>query len=103
MIVELQLGRLAKHLEEQEIFLTVTVKAMDRIAEEGFDRVYGARPLRRVIRTRIEDQLSEELLRGKVTRGSNVVVDLDDEGFKFVASPRERSPEPAASAPAKDS
>jgi ATP-dependent Clp protease ATP-binding subunit ClpC len=102
MIVELQLGRLAKHLEEQEIFLTVTVKAMDRIAEEGFDRVYGARPLRRVIRTRIEDQLSEELLRGKVTRGSNVVVDIDDEGFKFVASPRERSPEPAASAPAKD-
>jgi ATP-dependent Clp protease ATP-binding subunit ClpC len=106
MIVELQLGRLAKHLEEQEIFLSVTEKAMDRIAEEGFDRIYGARPLRRVIRTRIEDQLSEELLRGKVARGSNVVVDIDDEGFKFSSSPRERKPEPAASAqgaPAKDS
>jgi ATP-dependent Clp protease ATP-binding subunit ClpC len=99
-IVDLQLARLAKHLEEQEIYLVVSPAAKDRIAEEGFDKLYGARPLRRVIRNRIEDQLSEELLRGRVSRGDSVTVDIDEEGFKFSSSPGARSPEPAGSAPA---
>ena len=88
-IVELQLNRLIKHLAEQEIALEVTTAAKDKLGEEGFDKAYGARPLRRVITQRIEDQLSENLLRGRMSRGDTVVVDVDPEGgFTFNAEPR---------------
>jgi ATP-dependent Clp protease ATP-binding subunit ClpC len=88
-IVDLQLARLAKHLQEQEIHLEVTVAAKDKLAVEGFDRIYGARHLRRVITTRIEDRLSEELLRGRISRKDKVLVDVSPEGgFTFQAQPR---------------
>jgi ATP-dependent Clp protease ATP-binding subunit ClpC len=87
-IVDLQLGRLQKHLTEQSIELEVTGAAKDLLAKEGYDRVFGARPLRRVITSRIEDQLSELLLRGKVVRGDRVVVDASPVGgFTFHAKP----------------
>ena len=95
-IVELQLKKLTKHLKEQEIALEVTTAAKDKLAEEGFDRVYGARPLRRVITSRIEDQLSEQLLRGHISRGDTVVVDVDPEGG-FTFNPKPRAKEPAGS------
>ncbi|HEX6347785.1 MAG TPA: AAA family ATPase, partial [Candidatus Dormibacteraeota bacterium] len=96
-IVDLQLHRLSKHLKEQEIEIEVTAEAKDRLGEEGFDKVYGARPLRRVITTRIEDQLSEELLRGRIARGDTVVIDVDpdSEGFTFKPKPAPKKPEPA--------
>jgi ATP-dependent Clp protease ATP-binding subunit ClpC len=64
--------------------------------------MYGARPLRRVITNRIEDQLSEHLLRGKIARGDTVVIDVDGEDqLKFTAT-KPRHKEPAGSgAPAK--
>jgi len=99
-IVELELSRLQKHLVEQEVTITVTDAAKDKLAEEGFDRQFGARPLRRVITTRIEDQLSEELLRGKFTRGDSLEIDVDPEGgFTFNVKPRRK--EPAGTAPGK--
>jgi len=96
-IVELLLKRLQKHLEEQDVHLEVTTAAKDRLASEGFDRVYGARPLRRTITSRIEDPLSERLLRGSFKRGDTVTVDIDAEsdGLKFTTEPPK---EPAASA-----
>jgi len=98
-IVDLLLGRLQKRLTEQEVTISVTDRAKDRLAEEGFDRQFGARPLRRVITSRIEDQLSEELLRGKFSRGDSVEIDADPEGgFTFNVQPRQK--EPAGSAPA---
>jgi ATP-dependent Clp protease ATP-binding subunit ClpC len=103
MIVELQLVRLAKRLAEQEVNIAVTDAAKDKLGEEGFDKVYGARPLRRVIMTRIEDQLSEELLRGRIARGDTVAIDVDPEGgFTFNPQPGERrkKEEPAEPAPA---
>jgi ATP-dependent Clp protease ATP-binding subunit ClpC len=102
-IVDLQLNRLQKHLAEQNIAIQVTDAAKDLIAREGYDRVFGARPVRRVITTRIEDQLSENLLRGKISRGDTVVVDVDEEaGLKFTPLPVPQKKEPAASAPAKE-
>jgi ATP-dependent Clp protease ATP-binding subunit ClpC len=88
-IVDLQLKKLEKHLREQEIEVEVTAEAKDRLGEEGFDKIYGARPLRRVITSRIEDQLSEELLRSRIARGDTVVIDVDpdSEGFTFKARP----------------
>jgi len=65
-IVDLMLQRLSKHLDEQNVTIAVTPAARDRLAEEGFDKTYGARPLRRVITQRIEDQPSAELLRGGI-------------------------------------
>ncbi len=105
-IVDLQLRKLAKHLAEQEIEIEVIDAAKDKLGEEGFDKVYGARPLRRVITTRIEDQLSEELLRGRISRGDKVTIDVDPEGgFTFNATPsgkpKKAEPEPAAPAPSE--
>src|SRR5439155_990824 len=83
-IVDLQLVRLSKHLAEQQITIEVTDAAKDLLAKEGYDRTYGARPLRRVITSRIEDQLSEHLLRGKIARGDVVQIDVEGEdGLKF--------------------
>jgi ATP-dependent Clp protease ATP-binding subunit ClpC len=88
-IVDLQLQRLSKHLNELQIKIEVTDAAKDLLAKEGYDRMYGARPLRRVITSRIEDQLSEELLRGRISRGETVVVDGSPEGgLTFHAEPR---------------
>ncbi|MEP7105526.1 MAG: ATP-dependent Clp protease ATP-binding subunit [Chloroflexota bacterium] len=99
-IVDLQLNRLIKHLREQEIEIEVTEPAKDRLGEEGFDKVYGARPLRRVITNRIEDQLSEELLRNRIARGDTVLieVDPDSDGFTFTPRPAAKKVEPAGSA-----
>ncbi|HEY8642913.1 MAG TPA: ATP-dependent Clp protease ATP-binding subunit [Candidatus Dormibacteraeota bacterium] len=98
-IVDLQLQKLEKHLREQEIEIEVTTGAKDRLGEEGFDKIYGARPLRRVITNRIEDQLSEELLRNRIARGDTVVIDVDpdSEGFTFKAKPSVKK-EPAGTA-----
>jgi ATP-dependent Clp protease ATP-binding subunit ClpC len=83
-IVDFQLAKLGKRLVDQRITIEVTDAAKDLLAKEGYDRMYGARPLRRVITSRIEDQLSEHLLRGKIARGDSVVVDVSPEGgFTF--------------------
>jgi ATP-dependent Clp protease ATP-binding subunit ClpC len=90
-IVDLQVERLGKHLIELQITIEVTDAAKDLLADEGYDRMYGARPLRRVITSRIEDQLSEELLRGRISRGDTVVVDAGPGGgFTFHAEPRRK-------------
>ena len=62
--------QLTKRLKEQEIDLELTKAAKDKIAEEGFDPEYGARPLRRAIQKHIEDRLSEELLKGNCSKRS---------------------------------
>jgi ATP-dependent Clp protease ATP-binding subunit ClpC len=91
LIVDLQLARLQKQLVEQQITIEVTDAAKDRLAKEGYDRIYGARPLRRVIQSRIEDQLSDHLLRGKITRGDTVAVDVNPGGgFTFHAVPHRK-------------
>jgi len=97
-IVDILIRKLSKHLTEQEVHITVTEGAKDKLASEGFDKVYGARPLRRVITSRIEDQLSEELLRGRFQRGDAVEIDVDPEGgFTFNVTPGKREPAGSAS------
>src|SRR5467141_2789940 len=94
-IVDLQLAKLGKHLVEMQITIEVTDAAKDLHSKEGYDRIYGARPLRRVITNRIEDQLSEHLLRGKIARGDTVQIDVEGEdGLKFTPV-KHRHKEPA--------
>jgi ATP-dependent Clp protease ATP-binding subunit ClpB len=78
-IVDLQVDHLAGRLAERRITLDVTPAAREWLALTGFDPVYGARPLRRLVQSAIGDQLARAMLSGAVTDGSTVRVDLDDE------------------------
>ena len=87
-IVDLLLNTLLKRLQEQEIELELTESARDKIVEEGNDPEYGARPLRRAIQKNIEDLLSEELLKGNISSGQKVIIDIEDD--KFVVRPNSK-------------
>lgn len=77
-IVSLMAGELRKRLKEQDVDFQLTDHAKNFLAKEGFDPAYGARPLRRAIQKHIEDRLSEELLKGTVSKGDSVVIDEKD-------------------------
>ncbi len=84
-IVELMVKELQKRLTEQEIDFVLSDKAIEKIANEGFDPEYGARPLRRSIQKNVEDLLSEELLKETIKKGQKVTIDIDESGeFKVV-------------------
>ena len=75
-IVEIQLAHLRKRLGDRRLGLEVTDAARDWLADRGYDPVYGARPLKRLIQREIGDRLALALLEGKVTDGDTVIVDL---------------------------
>jgi ATP-dependent Clp protease ATP-binding subunit ClpB len=77
-IVDLQVQRLAGRLSGRRLTLDVTPAAREWLAVTGFDPVYGARPLRRLIQSAIGDKLARELIAGEITDGDTVVVDLDE-------------------------
>ncbi len=79
-IVDLQVARLADRLRDRRLTLQVTAAARDWLARTGYDPVYGARPLRRLVQSAIGDQLARALLAGEVRDGDEVVVDVDPEG-----------------------
>ncbi len=82
-IVEIQLRRLTKRLEQQKITLDLSDSAKQLLAREGYDPVYGARPLRRVIQKEILDPLSVDILQGKVREGQTVHVDARNGALEF--------------------
>ncbi len=77
-IVDLMLAIITERLAEKAIKLEVTDAAKDLLGEKGYDEVFGARPLRRVIQDMVEDKLSEGLLSGKFRSGDTAVVDLEE-------------------------
>ena len=80
-IVTLMSNQLISRLKEQEIFLELTDAAREKVASEGYDPEYGARPIRRALQKHVEDYLSEELLKGNVKKGQTVVMDVVDGKF----------------------
>lgn len=82
-IVDVQLARVRERLAERRISLEATPAALSRIAAEGFDPVYGARPLKRAIQKEILNPLALALLEGRFADGTNLLVDVDDSGFIF--------------------
>jgi ATP-dependent Clp protease ATP-binding subunit ClpB len=77
-IVEINLGRLNKRLADRRITVDATPAAKEWLALTGFDPVFGARPLRRLIQTTIEDQLARKVLAGEVHEGDTVTFDADE-------------------------
>ncbi|HEV8613847.1 MAG TPA: ATP-dependent chaperone ClpB [Gemmatimonadales bacterium] len=87
-IVELQIARLDQLLAERKLVLKLTPGARELLAERGYDPVYGARPLKRVIQNQILDELSLEIIEGKIVEGDHVTIDV--EGGKIVLKKTDR-------------
>ena len=75
--------RLVRQAEKAGITLDCTDGALDEIARLGYDPVYGARPLKRVIQQQLQNELARELLAGKFPEGSAVRIDFIQDGFTF--------------------
>jgi ATP-dependent Clp protease ATP-binding subunit ClpB len=80
-IVEIQLTNLRKRLAERKITLELTPKAIDALADEGYDPQFGARPLKRVVQQRLENPLAVKILGGECPPGSTVTVDYSGKSF----------------------
>jgi ATP-dependent Clp protease ATP-binding subunit ClpB len=93
-IVDLQLARLARVLESKDLSLSVSDAAAKALAAQGYDPVYGARPLRRLIQTEIQNEVARRLLAGEFKPGDVVSVDHANGSFTFAKKP--------ASAPARN-
>src|SRR5215813_4467245 len=85
-IVDLQVVRLARRLADRRLTLKVTPAAKEWLAVTGFDPVYGARPLRRLIQSAIGDQLARKLLAGEIVDGGEVLVDADEDSDSLTVS-----------------
>jgi ATP-dependent Clp protease ATP-binding subunit ClpB len=92
-IVEYQLKRLQTQLAEAQLTLRISDAARARLAEEGFDPAYGARPLKRVIQQRLANPLATALLEQKINAGD--VVEIDWNGHEFTFNPARSQPVPA--------
>ncbi|OOB89337.1 ATP-dependent Clp protease ATP-binding subunit [Rathayibacter sp. VKM Ac-2630] len=85
-IVSLYVDRLSRRLTERRLDLAVTPRARGWLAERGYDPLYGARPLRRLMQHEIDDQLATALLDGSIRDGDVVLVDVSDDGDGLVVS-----------------
>ena len=79
-IVELQLAEVSARLKDRKIELEITPAAKERLAIDGYDPVYGARPLKRLIQRQVVDRVATGIIEGKIYDGSTVTIDIDAEG-----------------------
>ncbi|MDY7542274.1 ATP-dependent Clp protease ATP-binding subunit [Cryobacterium sp. 5B3] len=93
-IVELMIDRLEKRLVERRLELAVTPRARTWLSERGYDPMYGARPLRRLMQTEIDDRLATAILSGKVRDGDTVLVDLAADEDSLTVAPAPAVPVP---------
>ncbi len=82
-IVDIQMQRLEKLLEDRKITLTLEPKGREWLADKGYDPAYGARPLKRVIQKSVQDPLAELILSGKIKDGEKVVISAGKQGLVF--------------------
>jgi len=86
-IVEIQLKRLAKLLTDRKIVLDIDESAKRWLAEAGYDPVYGARPLKRVIQRALQNPLAEQILEGRIVDGETVRIGVGEGGLVIGAEP----------------
>jgi ATP-dependent Clp protease ATP-binding subunit ClpB len=82
-IVKLQVARLEQRLSDRKMNLQISDLALDFIAEVGYDPVYGARPLKRIIQRELETQIAKRILRGEFNNGDTIKVDVENERLAF--------------------
>jgi ATP-dependent Clp protease ATP-binding subunit ClpB len=82
-IVDIQLAYLQARLADREMQIHLSDAAMDRLAEAGFDPVYGARPLKRAIQQQVENPLAQEILQGKFKPGDVIEVGVGEDALEF--------------------
>lgn len=82
-IIEIELQEVESRLKEQNIKFELTPKAKDFLVEKGFDKIFGARPLKRTIQRFLEDPLAEEIISGKFKKGGNLKVDIKGDHLEF--------------------
>jgi ATP-dependent Clp protease ATP-binding subunit ClpB len=100
-ILEIQLNRLRSRLSERHINLELTGEAATHLAREGYDPVYGARPLKRAIQKKLETPIGRRLLQGEIRDGQTIVVDWHDGEFTFTTKVAAEGAERAEVAGAK--
>ncbi|WBX71992.1 ATP-dependent Clp protease ATP-binding subunit [Tenacibaculum retecalamus] len=83
-IIDIELEKLLNRIADLGYKLTLSEKAKDYIADKGFDKKYGARPLKRAIQKYIEDALAEEIVNSKLEEGDTIFMDLDDKDNKLI-------------------
>ena len=86
-IVSLQIRKLEEMLSENHYKLNITEKAIDAISNEGYDPVYGARPLKRVIQRRLQNKIASEILKRDENEGGSIHVDFVDDEFQIASYP----------------
>jgi ATP-dependent Clp protease ATP-binding subunit ClpB len=101
-IVEIQIGRLQKLLSDRKVEIHLDKRALEWLAQAGYDPVYGARPLKRVIQRRLQDPLAQLILEGKIPDGSKIRVSTGKSGLtingqEFAAGTEEFETEQAPS------
>jgi ATP-dependent Clp protease ATP-binding subunit ClpB len=87
-IVDIQIEKLQTRLEEKQISISFTEGAREHLAMTGYDPIYGARPLRRVIQKEVENPLAMKILGKEFVNGDNIFVDLGNDGLVFTRQPR---------------
>src|SRR5262249_24594626 len=102
MIVEKFILELEAQLRERRVAFTLTPEARAHLARKGYDPVFGARPLSRLIQAEVRDPLTDEILFGRLQAGGTVTIGLDSGKLTFDISPAP-PPETKKSAPAKAS
>jgi ATP-dependent Clp protease ATP-binding subunit ClpC len=102
-IVDIELKRVHKQLEDQQITFEISKEAKEWLVDKGYDPDFGARPLRRVIQTSIEDELAERLLAGKLKTGGTVTIAREGDDLKIdTTAPEAPPPAPEAEKPAPE-
>ena len=82
-IVKLQIGSVAKMLAQNGVKLNVSERAVDWLAEEGFDPMFGARPVKRTLQRNLVNELSRRILAGQIDSDSIIQIDADSDGLIF--------------------
>jgi ATP-dependent Clp protease ATP-binding subunit ClpC len=93
-IIDIELVKLYSRINELEYKLVLSDKAKDFIADKGFDKKYGARPLNRAIQKYIEDVLAEQIVSGKVSPGDEVIMDLNEDGNELITTVNKNNAKP---------
>ncbi len=84
LIVDIQVGRLRQRLVERDLQLVISDSAMDRLADAGYDPVYGARPLKRAIQQQVENPLAQRILAGEFSPGDTITVEVESDHLSFI-------------------